>query len=229
MKSRSPTSGPSITATTSSPTGGFFLVFEGLEGAGKTTQARRLAESLEAVGVPCLLAREPGGTAGGERIRAVVLDPDLDLGAEAELLLYVASRAEFVRRIVRPALDAGRIVVADRYELSTLAYQGIARGLGLEKVRGLNDWATGGLKPHAVILLRVDPSAGRGRKEGEPDRLERESGEFFGRVAEAYDLLADMEDNVFVVDGDGSPDEVEARVLDELVARWPGTFDLLRR
>ena len=175
------------------------------------------------------MAREPGGTPGGERVRSVVLDPDLDLGGEAELLLYLAARAEFVRRIVRPALEDGRVVVADRYELSTLAYQGIARGLGLDDVRGLNDWATGGLKADAVILLQIDPSAGRRRKEEEPDRLERESSEFFGRVAQAYDLLAKTEKDVCVVDGNGTPNDVEGRVLAELTTRWPGTFGVLRR
>lgn len=175
------------------------------------------------------MAREPGGTPGGERIRDVVLDPGLDLGPEAETLLYLASRAEFVRRIVRPALDEGRIVVADRYELSTLAYQGIARGLGLEEVRRLNSWATGGLKPDAVILLRIDPAAGRDRKAEEPDRLERESGEFFRRVAEAYDLLAAVEADMVAVDGRGSPGEVEERVNAVLLGRWPGTFEVLRR
>ncbi len=179
--------------------------------------------------MPCLMAREPGGTPGGERIRDVVLDPGLELGAEAELLLYLASRAEFVSRIVRPALEGGRLVIADRYELSTLAYQGLARGLGLEKVRRLNRWATGGLKPDAVVLLRVDPSTGRRRKEGAPDRLESESGEFFQRVAEAYDELARNEPEVVVVDGDGSADDVERRVIDRLASRWPGTFDMLRR
>jgi len=175
------------------------------------------------------MAREPGGTQGGERIRDVVLDPGLDLGPEAETLLYLASRAEFVRQIVRPALDEGRIVVADRYELSTLAYQGIARGLGLEKVRRLNSWATGGLEPDAMILLRIEPAAGRDRKEEEPDRLERESGEFFRQVAEAYDLLASMDTRIMAVDGQGSPEEIEQRVIAELVGRWPGTFEVLRR
>lgn len=179
--------------------------------------------------MPCLMAREPGGTQGGERIREVVLDPALDLGAEAEALLYLASRAEFVRQIVRPALGEGRIVVADRYELSTLAYQGIARGLGLEEVRDLNSWATGGLEPDGVILLRIEPSAGRERKDEEPDRLERESGEFFRRVAEAYDSLASMDTRIVVVDGHGSPDQVEERVIAELIGHWPGTFEVLRR
>lgn len=177
----------------------------------------------------CLMAREPGGTPGGERIRDVVLDPGLQLGAEAELLLYLASRAEFVSRIVRPALEGGRLVIADRYELSTLAYQGLARGLGLEKVRRLNRWATGGLKPDAVVLLRVDPSTGRRRKEGAPDRLESESGEFFRRVSEAYDELARNEPEVVVVDADGSADDVERRVIDRLASTWPGTFDVIRR
>jgi dTMP kinase len=187
-----------------------------VEGAGKTTQAQRLTRRLEAAGVSCLMAREPGGTQGGERIRDVVLDPALDLGPEAETLLYLASRAEFVRQIVRPALDEGRIVVADRYELSTLAYQGIARELGLDE-------------PDAVILLRIDPSAGRDRKEEEPDRLERESGEFFRQVAEAYDLLASMDSRIVAVDGQGSPEEIEERVIAELVGRWPGTFEVLKR
>lgn len=181
------------------------------------------------MGRACLLAREPGGTPGGERIREVVLDPGLELGPEAELLLYLASRAEFVQRVVSPALREGRIVVADRYELSTLAYQGIARGLGLETVRELNDWATGGLRPDAVVLLRVDPGTGQGRKEGVPDRLESEPGEFFARVAEAYDLLAKTEPGVEVVEGSGSPEEVEARVQAALFRHWPGTFEVLRR
>ena len=119
--------------------------------------------------------------------------------------------------------------MADRYELSTLAYQGIARGLGLEKVRRLNSWATGGLEPDAVILLRIEPSAGRDRKEEEPDRLERESREFFRLVVEAYDLLASMDTRIVAVDGQGSPEEIEERVIDELVGRWPGTFEVLRR
>ncbi|MEJ2334759.1 MAG: dTMP kinase [Gemmatimonadales bacterium] len=184
MRSRSLTSGPSITPTISRQAEesgrGFFLVFEGVEGAGKTTQ-------------------------------------------------YLASRSEFVRQIVRPALGEGRVVVADRYELSTLAYQGIARGLGLEEVRRLNSWATGGLEPDAVVLLRIDPSAGRDRKEEEPDRLERESGEFFRRVADAYDLLASLDTRIVAVEAQGSPEQVEERVVAELVGRWPGTFEVLRR
>ena len=131
--------------------------------------------------------------------------------------------------MVRPALEEGRVVVADRYELSTLAYQGIARGLGLEPTRQLNDWATGGLRPDAVILLRIDPASGRGRKTEEPDRLERESRDFFSRVGEAYDRLAAVEEGIVVVNGDASPDEVEGRVVSELAARWPGTFGVLGR
>ncbi len=220
---------PSEASSARDAEGGFFLAFEGVEGAGKSTQARLLASRLEAAGRACLLAREPGGTRGGERIRRVVLDPDIELGPEAELLLYLASRAEFVRRVVRPALLEGRIVVADRYELSTLAYQGVARGLGLEKVRELNAWATGGLRPDAVVLLKVDPATGHGRKADTPDRLESEPREFFVRVAEAYDLLAQTEPGIVVVEGTGSPEEVEARVHDALSRHWPGTFEVLRR
>lgn len=205
---------------------GFFLVLEGVEGAGKSTHARRLADRLREAGVPARLAREPGGTEVGERIREVVLDPDLEMVPEAELLLLLAARAQFVREVVRPALERGEVVVADRYELSTLAYQGVARGLGLERVRALNDFATGGLAPDAVVLLRVEPEEGLRRKRGKADRMERETGPFHRRVAEAYGELVRELPGAVVVDTDASRDTVEARILQELAARWPETFRL---
>lgn len=205
---------------------GFFLVFEGVEGAGKSTHARRLTERLEAAGRSVLRVREPGGTAVGERIREVVLDPGLAMSPETELLLILAARAEFVRRVVRPALEEGRVVVADRYELSSFAYQGIARGLGLEEVRRLNAFATGGLAPDAVVLLAVAPEEGLRRKDGTADRMERERGGFHRRVAEAYERLADEEPRILRVDSSGPKGEVEARIQQELLRRWPETFDL---
>ncbi len=204
--------------------GGLFIVFEGVEGAGKSSHARRLSERLDEAGIPCRLVREPGGTEAGERIRRIVLDPALEISAEAELFLILAARAEFVRRVVRPALEAGEVVVADRYELSTFAYQGVGRGLGLETVRGLNRVATGGLRPDAVVLLAVDPEAGLRRKSGEADRMERAGRPFHRRVARAYRELAEDDPDVLVVDSGRPVEAVEADILAALAVRWPETF-----
>ncbi len=117
---------------------GLFIVFEGVEGAGKTTHLRRLSRRLDQLGIAHVVVREPGGTPAGERIRDILLDPGSELFSETELLLLLAARAEFVRRVVRPALERGELVLGDRYELSTLAYQGAARGIGTDKVREIN-------------------------------------------------------------------------------------------
>lgn len=201
------------------------MVLEGVEGSGKTTQAGRLARRLEARGVAHTVVREPGGTEAGERIRRVVLDPELEVAPETELLLILAARAEFVRRRVEPALARGEVVLADRYELSTLAYQGIARGLGLERIRLLNRFATGGRRPDVTVVLLVDPEEGRRRAADLPaDRLEREGASFHEEVARAYRRLVREEPGVVAVDGTGSPSEVEERILEELAARWPPVF-----
>ncbi len=205
-------------------TRGLFIAFEGGEGAGKSTHLRRLTERLDRLGVAHLLVREPGGTPAGERIRQIVLDPETPVFAETELLLYLASRAEFVRRVVRPALDRGELVLADRFEMSTYAYQGGARGLGLERVRELNAFATGGLKPDGTVLLALDPDVGRGRQSGAGDRLEREHAEFHRAVAEAYAELAASEPGVITIRSDGAVDEVQERLWRELSARWPDRF-----
>lgn len=209
---------------------GLFLVFEGVEGAGKTTLARWLGGRLREAGVPSRVVREPGGTSAGERVREIVLDPELEMSPEMELLLVLAARAEFVRRVVRPALDAGEVVIADRYELSTFAYQGIARGLGLDRVRRLNDFATGGLSPDAVLLLEVGAEEGLERKARglarveALDRLEREGEGFLRRVADAYAALAEREPNVIRVPAAGSLSEVRETVVEELTRRFPETF-----
>lgn len=203
---------------------GFFVVLEGVEGAGKSTHARRLTARLQSAGIPCRLAREPGGTPVGEQIREVVLNPALSITAEAELLLILAARAEFVRSVLQPALARGEVVVADRYDLSTLAYQGAARGLGVDRVRKLNEFATGGLEPDAVVLLRVDPGEGLRRKSGAADRLEREAGDFHRRVAEAYEELTRELPGLIVVNTGAPRDEVEARIVQALITRWPETF-----
>lgn len=206
---------------------GFFLVFEGVEGAGKSTQAARLAARLSAAGIPHRVVREPGGTVVGERIRETVLDPELDPAPETELLLMLAARAEFVRRLVEPALERGEVVLADRYEMSTFAYQAMARGLGLERVRKLNRFATGGRKPDVTFLLDVDAEVGRRRVAGEGDRLERAGQGFHAAVTRAYRQLADTEPGVVPVDGGGEPATVEARIVAVLVDRWPERFGSL--
>jgi dTMP kinase len=192
---------------------GRLIAFEGGEACGKSSQAARLAEHLGAV-----LTREPGGTAVGERIRALVLDRRAaGLDARAETLLMAAARAQHVAEVVRPALDRGQHVVTDRFSASTLAYQGYGRGLDLDEVRRVCDWATDGLWPDVSVLLDVPPEEARTRRSqegGRRDRMEDEDDRFHDRVAKGFAALADAEpDRWIVVDGVGSVDEVAHRVL----------------
>jgi dTMP kinase len=210
---------------------GLFLAFEGVEGAGKSTQARLLADRLQAAGVETTLAREPGSTPLGERIRETVLrDVALDVPDRSELFLMLAARAAFVDQLVLPALRAGRVVIADRYELSTFAYQGGGRGLPLEEVRRSNRLATGGLSPHLTFLLEIEPEMGaeRQRLEGKSaDRLESEAREFHRRVAGAYAELAGQTAGLMRVGASGSPAEVHERLVRALLGT-PETFALSR-
>ena len=203
---------------------GLFIVFEGVEGAGKTTHLRRLSRRLDRLGIAHIVVREPGGTPAGERIRDIVLNPGSELFAETELLLLLAARAEFVRRIVKPALARGELVLGDRYELSTFAYQGAARGIGIDKVREINEFATAGLRPHGTVLLRIAPESGRGRKLEAADRMESESEQFHASVARAYDALSESESDVIVIDSDDPPDVVHRRIWARLSERWPARF-----
>ena len=185
---------------------GRFIAFEGGEATGKSTQAAILSAALGAV-----LTREPGGTALGERIRALLLDrsrPSLD--ARAEALLLAADRAQHVAEVVRPALEAGRDVVCDRYAHSSLAYQGHGRGLALDEVRGLSTFATDDLWPDVVVLLDVPDDVARARL-GSLDRFESEGADFHERVVAGFREMAAAEGWV-VVDGAGSVDEVAERV-----------------
>ena len=186
-----------------------FITLEGIDRSGKTTQARLLADALGA-----LLLREPGGTDAGERIRELLADPAVELDPVSELLLFGAARAELVRREIRPALDAGRDVVCDRFTDSTLAYQGAARGLGTEPVEQLNRLATGGLAPDLTLLLRIDPEPA-GEREGDGgDRFENEGLELQAAVAAAYDEIArDNPGRVVVVDAGRDVDAVHADVM----------------
>lgn len=195
---------------------GRLITIEGLDGAGKTTQAAWLVEALSQRGVSARLLREPGGVEVSERVRALVMDPALSVSPRAEALLYAAARAQLVQELVEPLLAAGTWVVLDRFVDSSLAYQGAGRGLGVEAVRAVNAFATGGLEPDRTVLLRVDPATGRARqgaRGGEPDRLEREGSAFFEAVAGAYDeLAAAAPERVRVIDASGSPEEVRAAV-----------------
>jgi dTMP kinase len=188
-----------------------FISLEGIDGSGKSTQAKLLAEAL---GPETLLIREPGGTGAAERIRELLADPTLEIEPFAELLLFSAARADLVSRVIRPALEAGTHVVADRFADSSVAYQGGARELGTSHVLSLTDTVIDGLWPDVTVLLRIEPEVGLGRADGE-DRLESEGLDLQRAVAEAYEEIAQIaSDRVVVVDGAGTVEEVHARVLD---------------
>ena len=188
-----------------------FVSLEGIDGSGKSTQARLLAEAL---GPETLTIREPGGTGAAERIRELLADPALEIDPFAELLLFSAARADLVSRVIEPAIESGRDVVADRFADSSVAYQGGGRGLGTSHVLSLVDMTIDGLWPDLTILLRVDPEVGLGRADGE-DRLEAEGLDLQRGVAEAYEEIAKVaSDRVVVVDGEGSVEEVHERVMD---------------
>jgi len=178
-------------STSSSAGAGLFVAFEGGDGAGKSTQARLLAGSLREAGHEVILTREPGGTPAAEAIRLVVLTPDFaGLDGRAEALLYAASRAEHVARLVRPALERGAVVITDRYIDSSIAYQGVGRGLGPDVVGEINLWATQSLLPDLTVLLDVEAGTGLARLGPTPDRLEAEPEEFHARVVAAFRTLA---------------------------------------
>lgn len=188
-----------------------FVSLEGIDGSGKSTQARLLADAL---GPDTLLIREPGGTEAAERIRELLADGGVELDPLAELLLFLAARADLTARVIRPALEAGRMVVSDRFADSSVAYQGAARGLGVGEVISLSDAATEGLWPDLTLLLRVDPEVGLGRADG-GDRFEAEGLELQRAVAEAYEEIAKIAaDRVAVIDAEGSVEEVHSRVMD---------------
>jgi len=197
-----------------------FVSFEGLDGSGKTTQVELLRARLEADGREVVTAREPGGTALGERLRALVLHGS-EMTPWAEALLYAAARAELVADVIEPALSRGADVVVDRYFDSSVAYQGIGRGLGLHEVLELNLLAVGGLVPDRTFVLAVDPSRSLERVGERPDRIEREAAAFHERVAAGYEELAALfPERVVVLNGTLAPDDLAERIFGEL--RQPG-------
>jgi dTMP kinase len=197
---------------------GRLIAFEGVEGSGKSTQLELLRQALDGRGREVVVTREPGGTPAGERVRALLLDPEVELHPRAEALLFAAARAELVEAVIRPALDRGAVVLCDRYLDSSLAYQGGARGLGLGPVTDVNRFATGGLLPDLVVLLDLDPASGLRRQAGEPDRIEGQDLDFHRRVRQTFRDLAAADPGRFAVVDAAAPvpevaDAVQGAVL----------------
>ena len=198
-----------------------FVVFEGIDGAGKTTQLHMLERAMAARGYGPVVVREPGSTRIGEAIREVLLSPSCpEMAPATEALLYVAARAQAVAELVRPALAGGRPVLADRFSASTMAYQGYGRGLDLTVLREVNRLATGGLAPDLTILLDLDPEEAMARLRAgkRRDRLEQETIAFYTRVREGYLELAAQE-GYLVLDATLPPGEIACEILEEVLGR----------
>ena len=194
---------------------GLFVTFEGIDRSGKTTQARMLGDAL---GADALAVREPGGTPAGERIREILKDPAAELAPRTEALLFAAARAELVEGVIEPALRDGRVVVSDRFLDSSLAYQGGARGLGIDEVERINRFATHGLRPDLTFLLEIEPGFAAARA-GESDRFEDEGAGLQQAVAAAYEeLIARDPGRWRRIDAARAPEEVHAEVLEAVRA-----------
>lgn len=207
---------------------GLFVAFEGGDGAGKSTQARLLAEALRAEGREVLLTREPGGTEIGEKLRGLVLEHGHgEIDPRTEALIFAAARAAHVAQAIRPALARGAVVITDRYIGSSIVYQGIARGLGADDVRGLNEWATEGLWPDVTVVLDLDAGAGRARRtagDAAEDRLESEPDAFHRSVRDAFlDLARSHPASYLVLDAARPPQALAADVLAQVRAALPAS------
>lgn len=201
------------------PRKGLFIVFEGPDRAGKTTQAKRLADYLAKLGVETVHTREPGGTPFAEAIRAIVLDPAHQVAPSAELMLYEASRAQHTEQLVRPALNAGKAVLCERYIMSTVAYQGYGRGIDLTLVNSMNKAATGGLKPDLTLVFLMPDS--RFHERGahmQADRLELEGEQFRNRVREGYRKAAEADPRAVIIDADRGIEEISAEIIERVSA-----------
>jgi dTMP kinase len=220
---------------------GLLIVFEGAEGAGKSTQLKLLAGALGSHGRDVVAVREPGGTVLGDEIRRLLLDPamNVEIVPRAEALLFMASRAQLVEQEIRPALDQGAVVLLDRFFLSTYAYQGAGRGLEEADLRAANAVATAGLVPDLVLLLTLPVAEGlaRAAQRGAHDRIEKTELAFHESVSRAFERFATQEwqrahpecGPIIVIDGVGSAPEVYERIWVELHGRWPGTFPVGQR
>jgi dTMP kinase len=201
---------------------GLFLSFEGIDGSGKTTQLNHLMARLDNEGIAYLLNREPGGSNVGGQIRKILLEPENYVSPTAELLLYFANRAQNVDEMIRPALEAGKVVISDRYTDSTLAYQGAARGLGEALVEQLHVIACRGTAPELTLYLRITPEVSAARLSTQKkDRLEAEGGDFHQRVFEAYEALARRyPERIVVIDGEQTEEQVSAAIWAAVMERW---------
>jgi dTMP kinase len=204
---------------------GKLITIEGIDGAGKSTLASGLLSALRDRGIDATLLREPGGVHTAERIRELVRDPAATIGARAEALLYAAARAQLVEEALEPLLASGRLVLLDRFVDSSLAYQGAGRGLGIDAIRAINDFGTGGLAPQRTLLLQIPPDTGRARSHergAAPDRLEQQPDAFFATIAEAYaDLARADPGRIRTIDASQPPQAVLADALaaiDDLVS-----------
>jgi len=214
------------------------IVFEGAEGAGKTTQIRLLAERLTAARIACTTVREPGGTPVGDAIRGILLHADEEITASTEALLFMASRAELIARGILPSLDAGKVVLVDRFFLSTYAYQIFGRGLPEPEIRAANRLATAGLVPDLTLLLDVPAAEGLGRADarGARDRMERSGDDFHQRVTNAFRQFADPAwqhshpecGPIKLIDGTGAEMTVQKRVTSALATAFPQPFGSIK-
>lgn len=199
---------------------GIFITFEGSEGSGKTTQAQMLKDYLEKRSKEVILVREPGGTPVGEKLRQILLESgeEIEIAPVTEALLFAADRAQLVSKVVRPALERGSIVIGDRFIDSSLAYQGVARGCGLEAVKNLNEWATDGLEPNLTLFLDLPVAEGLARvSKVEPDRIESEKIEFHENVRSGYSMLQKIFSYRYaVINASGTADEVHSLVISEV-------------
>lgn len=210
---------------------GIFISVEGVEGSGKTTQAKRLAAAIKGAGQKCVLTKEPGGTPLADRIRAILLDPHEEgMDPLTELFLYAASRRQHVVDVVAPGLEAGSVVITDRFTDATLAYQGYGRALDLDRLQTLNDWATGKVYPDLTLIFDLSEGVGlaRARERNQSSdallkesRLEGEDLRFHRRVREGYLAMAESGGRYVIVDAAGTPDEVFARTIAVVAERFP--------
>lgn len=217
---------------------GRLVVLEGAEGAGKTTQIRLLAERLTTAGIPCIAVREPGGTPVGDDIREILLHPEQEITAATEALLFMASRAELIAREILPSFVEGRVVLMDRFFLSTYAYQIFGRGLPEEEIRAANRLATGGLVPDMTLLIDVPLAEGLGRADarGARDRMERADDDFHARVGNAFRQFADPKwqhshpecGPIKLIDGTGDEKTVHQRIVTHLISAFPQPFGALK-
>src|SRR5919201_261931 len=204
-----------------------FITFEGSEGSGKSTQVQRLAARLQRSGVPHLVTREPGGTPIGETIRELLqfASHNSEMTPETELLLFAASRSQLVREVIRPALDRGTCVIADRFFDSTTVYQGAARKLDRQIIERLNTFAVGNCVPDITFVLNVDAATAQARMQHaarKPDRMEQQPAEFYERVREGYqELAAQYPERVALIDGSREADDIEKEIWQIISARFP--------